>query len=194
MRRAADDERRHADLCARLARQYGEDPGGDAADVRIAPPGFGPREAALYETVAACCVTETASVATVASLLAADALPEVRDALHEIARDEVAHGRMGWAHLAREAAAHDVSFLGRFVEPMLAAAAGEGLFAAGDAALESPELLLHGVLPLSQKREIFVQTLGEVVFPGLEQFGIDAGPGRAWLSEQSRAGGGGNRR
>jgi len=101
---------------------------------------------------------------------------------------------MGWAHLAREAGAYDVSFLGRWIPPMLAGAAGEGLFAAGDAALESPGLLVHGVLPLSRKREIFVNTLEEVVFPGLEQFGIDANPGRAWLSEQSRAGGGGNRR
>ena len=31
------------------------------------------------------------------------------------ARDEVAHGRMGWAHLAREAARYDVSFLSSWI-------------------------------------------------------------------------------
>ena len=194
MLRAAEDERRHAELCAGLARQYGKQPDADAEEGRIAPASFGVREAALYETVAACCVTETGSVATVASLLAADSFPEVRDTLHQIARDEVVHGRMGWAHLARESAAYDVSFLARWIPPMLAGAAGEGLFAPVDDALESAELLRYGVLPQSQKREIFVQTLEEVVFPGLEQFRIDARPARGWLNEQSRAAGGGSPR
>jgi len=55
---------------------------------------------------------------------------------------------------------------------MLAGTAGEGLFTAADADLESRELLRHGVLPHSLKRSIFVGTLEGVVFPGLEKFGI----------------------
>jgi hypothetical protein len=65
---------------------------------------------------------------------------------------------------------------------MLSGTVDEGLFAAADAELENPELLRHGVLPHSQKRAIFAGTLEAVVFPGLEKFGIDAGPARAWLS------------
>jgi hypothetical protein len=53
----------------------------------------------------------------------------------------------------------------------------------------SEELLRHGVLPRARKREIFCRTLREVVFPGLERFGIDASPAHGWLEEAERSGG-----
>jgi hypothetical protein len=182
MRRASDDERRHAGLCAELAATYGEPVDGDAADVRIAPAKLGARAAVLYEVVAACCITETESVATVTTLLAEDIEPGVERVLREIARDEVLHGRMGWAHLAREAALYDVSFLAPWIPSMLSGSAQEELFNTADAELEDPELLRHGVLPHSKKRAIFAGTLEGVVFPGLERFGIGAEPARAWLA------------
>ena len=177
MRKAAEDEGRHLSLCEELA----GGPVAGGADARIAPRSLGPREAALYETVAACCITETESVATVTSLLSEDAVPRVREVLHEIARDEVGHSQMGWAHLAREAAFLEVSFLGRWIPSMLAGAAG-ATFEPFDAALDSAELLRYGVLPISRKREVFVQTLHAVVFPGLEQFAISTSPAREWLA------------
>ena len=175
MRRASDDERRHALLCAELA---GEQRSPVHQDARIAPRSLDARAAALYETVAACCITETESVATVASLLAQDAEPRVREVLHEIARDEVGHSRMGWAHLAREAAAIDVGFLAGWIPQMLSGTVGPELFAP---AIDEPDLLRFGVLPGSRKREIFVQTLLDVVFPGFEQFGVDTCAAREWL-------------
>lgn len=185
MRRAADDERRHEKLCAGLAAAYGEtaQPGSDA---RIAPARLLPREAALYEVVAACCITETESMATLATLLAENAEPRVREVLHEIARDEVAHARMGWTHLSREAAAADVSFLSSWIPAMLQGTVDGALFASAEPELESPELLRYGVLPHSRKREIFTGALEEVVFPGLEKFHIDTAPAREWLSRQRR--------
>ena len=39
-----------------------------------------------------------------------------------------------------------------------------------------------GVLPLAKKREVFLGTLEQVVFPGLEKFGVDPEPGRRWLA------------
>jgi hypothetical protein len=182
MERAADDERRHAALCAELAARYGEPVGPEwPVPAPIAPGGLGRREAILYEVVASCCITETESVATVATLLADGPEPTVREVLHEIARDEVVHGRMGWAHLARETTAIDVSFLSRFVPAMLAGTVDEALFAGKPAGFDEEDLLHHGVLPTARKREIFVRTLEEVVFPGFEEFGIDPAPGRAWL-------------
>ena len=182
MRKAAEDERRHLALCEELA--GGPVDGG--GDVRIAPRSFGPREAALYETVAACCITETESVATVTSLLSEQALPRVREVLHEIARDEVSHSQMGWAHLSRESGFLDVRFLSGWLPSMLGPAAGNAFEAV---ASEPPDLPRYGILPRARKREVFVQTLKDVVFPGLEQFGISTAPARAWLSERSRAGG-----
>jgi rubrerythrin len=188
MRRAADDERRHAALCETLAAVYGESVGTApevAAD--IAPASFEARDAILYEVVAACCITETESVATLTTLLAEEADPRVRATLHEIARDEVVHGQMGWAHLAREAARRDVSFLSSWVPVMLSGTVDDTLFTPAVPAADAQELLRHGVLPHGLKREVFARTLLDVVFPGLEKFGIDAGPARAWLEQRQRA-------
>jgi hypothetical protein len=186
MQSAAADEDRHAILCARLAVWYGHEPATGSSeetpDVEIAPAELPLREALLYEVVAACCITETESVATLTALLAGPAEGEVKDVLHEIARDEVLHGRMGWAHLSREAPG-GVAFLAAWIPVMLAGTVGDDLFAPPPAP-EPPEadLLRHGVLPLARKREIFVNTLEDVVFPGLEMFGVDPRPAQAWLA------------
>lgn len=179
LRIATADERRHAVLCERLASSYGAAPRPPPREVPIAPPSLTPRERVLYEMVAACCLTETESVATVTTLLAGETEPAVREALHEIARDEVNHSRMGWAHLAREAQRSDVSFLSRCVPVMLRGMTDPALFSPGEP--EPDELLRHGVLPRDRKRETFVSTLREVVLPGLAQFGIDIAPAEAWL-------------
>lgn len=189
MAAAARDEVRHAALCAELAASYGVPAGDDVPEGDIAPPELGPRQAILYEVVAACCITETESVATVTSLLAGPAAPGVREALHRIARDEVMHSRMGWAHLAREAP-RGVAFLAEWIPCMLEGTIDPDLFAAGphmDAADEDEgELLRHGVLPPARKREIFVATLETVVLPGLERSGVDPAPARAWLAAAVR--------
>jgi hypothetical protein len=186
MHRAAADEVRHAGLCEELAASY-QHPVQAPVDPEseIAPAKLATRQAVLYEVVAACCITETESVATVATLLAEPAEPRVREILHLIARDEVVHGRMGWTHLAREAASTDVTFLSAWIPAMLAGTVDDTLFA--DAAEEEPAdaLMRHGVLPQARKREIFVGTLRDVVFPGLEKFGIDLGPARAWLDARA---------
>ena len=132
--------------------------------------------------VAACCITETESVATLATLLGERAEPRVRAVLREIARDEVVHGRMGWAHFSREAAARDVSFLSACIPTMLSGTVDEGFFSATESGPE--ELLRHGVLPPARKREIFLRTLDEVVLPGLERLSVSAEPARAWLHKR----------
>jgi hypothetical protein len=180
---AAADEVRHAALCAGLAAAYGRSASAPAQEpAPIAPRELMPRDAVLYEMVAACCITETESVATLATLLGGDVAGEVRSVLHEIARDEVGHSRMGWAHLAREAAVRDVRFLSEWIPSMLQGTVDDGLFAPARADEEPAGLLACGVLPRSRKREIFVSTLQEVVFPGLEALGLDGGPARNWLA------------
>jgi hypothetical protein len=186
MERAAADEAGHAELCAGLAAAFGR-PGIDVAtDVPIAPAGLAAREAALYEVVAACCITETESVATLTALLEAPAEPRVREVLHAIARDEVLHSRMGWAHLAREAGG-GVAFLAPWIPVMLAGTVDADLFAGAGPEPDAAALLALGVLPRAEKRAIFVGALEDVVFPGLEQLGVDAAPARAWLAARLAA-------
>jgi len=182
MRRAAEDERRHAGLCAGLAEQLGTPVQlGDGKWGPVAPPGLDLRSATLYEVVAACCITETESMSVLTTLLDEEHAPGIREVLHAIARDEVVHSRMGWAHLAREAEAGDVGFLSPLVPVMLAGTVDDGLFGPPPEDEDGPELLRLGVLPHLKKRESFVGTLEQVVFPGLERFGVDPRPARAWL-------------
>lgn len=182
-RRASADERRHALHCARLAAALG-DPVPDVPPplpADVAPRGLDEEDALTYELVAASCVTESESVAVLTALLPAAKDPALRDALHELARDEVVHARLGWAWLAIAAARGRTGFLGRWLPDMLRGTVDDDLFAEVAPAREDPGLLALGVLPHAQKRAMFVRTLEEVVFPGFDGAGVDTGPARAWL-------------
>ncbi len=183
-RRASQDERRHALLCAELARSYGASlPPALAPRTReIAPSGLLLRGQVLYEIVASCCITETESVGVLTTLLDAARGPRLREVLRELARDEVGHSRLGWAHLASEHAQGTTSFLGPLVPAMLEGSIDAELFAPAPPDQEDEGLLEHGVLPRRTKREVFCRTLEEVVFPGLAHLGVDTAAARSWLA------------
>lgn len=184
--RSARDEARHAERCAEWAREYGEhDPApAPLAAAEIAPAGLSLRGRVLYELVAACCITETESMAVLTTLLDAAPRGRMRRTLQELAADEVHHSRLGWAHLASEYRQGVTSFLSPLVPAMLRGSMERGLFRPAPDEREDAALLEHGVLPHALKREVFTHALEEVVFPGLESFGVDAGPARSWLEER----------
>ncbi len=181
-RRSSRDEHRHAALCARMAEELGADvrvrPSGEARG--IAPPGLLPRGRVTYELVAACCITETESMAVLTTLLDAARGPRLRSVLRELATDEVRHARLGWAHLAGEHAAGATAFLAPLVPAMLQGNAPPDLFQPVTPERDNEALLEYGVLPHALKRRVFTQTLEDVVFPGLEACGVGSGPARAW--------------
>ncbi len=187
--RASADERRHASLCAQLALAYGaaginED---QITAPEIAPARLSDRDRVLYEVVAACCITETESMSVLTTLIASARHEPMLAVLRELARDEVSHSRLGWAHLAHEQSRRSVAFLGPLVPRMLEGTLSEDFFSPGGEQLESPELLQHGVLPRSTKRSVFVGTLRDVVFPGLQGLGVDTAPAREWLRRKEAA-------
>jgi hypothetical protein len=183
-RRASSDEARHATLCAGLAFTYGEPVpvAGRVEPPEIAPPDWPLRERVLYELVAACCISETESLAVLTTLLESAHAPALRSVLHQLASDEVGHARLGWAHLAGEHSAGATAFLGPLLPAMLEGSVDADLFRPVDADREAQPLLLHGVLPHRLKGELFARTLEQVVFPGLETFGVDTEQARAWLA------------
>jgi hypothetical protein len=186
-RRAALDERRHADRCAGLAEAYGALVSGRVAPPpEVAPAHLEPEQATWYELVAACCVAETGSVAVLTSLLAGARQPRLRAVLHELAVDEVAHARLGWAALASAHRRGSTSFLGPLLPAMLRGSVDGDFFLPPDPAREDPRLLEAGVLPHAARRDLFVETLNDVIFPGLERSGVDTAAGRSWLLEASR--------
>jgi rubrerythrin len=188
-RRAAGDERRHARRCAAQAAAHGAPVSGPPPPPpEVAPSHLPRREALLYELVAACCVAESGSVAVLTSLLAVVRAPALRAVLHELTVDEVDHARLGWAWLASEHRRGANGFLGPYLPAMLEGSVDEDLFDRVDPARNDPRLLQSGVLPQAARRDLWVRTLAEVIFPGLEGVGVDTGPGRAWLARRLQTG------
>jgi hypothetical protein len=183
-RRASEDERRHAARCAELARSYGAFiPSRYVTGVRdVTPSGLLLRGQVLYEVVAACCITETESMSVLTTLLDAARGTHMRQVLRELARDEVGHSRLGWAHLASEHRQGTTSFLGPLIPSMLEGSVDADLFAAPAPGEDDDALLEHGVLPRRLKLAVFRRTLEEVVLPGLSQLGVETAPARSWLA------------
>jgi hypothetical protein len=186
---ASDDERRHAAHCARLAGALGRAVPAlrPPAPPEVAPAGLPEEDALTYELVAACCITETVSVAVLTELLPVAGDRALRFVLRDLARDEVGHARLGWAHLAEATARGRVAFLGAHLPGMLGGTVDDDLFAPVEPGREDLALLHLGVLPHAASRALFVRALQEVIFPGLEGTGVDTTAGRAWLAARAAA-------
>lgn len=181
---AAADELRHAHECRALIRHFGGVPAPEPPIVllRVAPPDITGREALLYEVVALSCVTETLSTALLGELVARARDAVCRQAMHAILRDEVNHSRLGWAFLAEEHARGARDCVGHHLPRLLDATLGHDFFAAAssdDARLA--ELAGVGSLEPSERQRVVRETLEQVIFPGLERFGIETALGQRWL-------------
>ncbi len=185
---ASRDEQRHEGYCAELADRYGAarltDP---VVPSEIAPAKLSFRRRVLYE-VAASCMAETESTVMLVTLMGATKGRAMRSVLREFSRDEVAHARLGWAVLASHKERDDLSFLSKWIPWMLRTTAGDS-FKPATKGPEDARLVEHGVLPYSARRAVFVKTLEEVIFPGLEALNVQSGPSRAWLAEAVNAAG-----
>ncbi len=179
LRTAADDERRHVELCRSLASSPLDAP---TRVKEIAPIGATVRDIVLYEIIAAACIAETESVATLTALLKQPMRRDIDRTVREIAADEVGHAKLGWAHLARESASRSVAYAGAWLPAMLDGTVdSEGFVDGADGGAPPDDLRALGVLPLQQKRDVFIAVLEDAVFPGLARFGLELGPAQAWL-------------
>jgi bacterioferritin (cytochrome b1) len=185
-RKAASDEKRHADQCAELVSHFG----GQAVekyephDRQVSPPGCSPEEALLYEMVAMSCITETLSCALLGALVERATDKQVKDTMHSILRDEIGHSRLGWAFLAGTDSRSSKRFVADRLPAMLAGTVTQEIFEDRPShALEEP--LSHlGALTRKERLHIFQESMHAVVFPGLERFDIDTRAGERWLSKQ----------
>ena len=188
-RDASEDEARHRDLCAVLAARFGEP---DAKNyvpprVRIGRSDMEPRDRLLWEVVAVCCISETMNTSLLTRCQEVAKDEQIQSTLHELLKDEVRHAQLGWAHLASERAQGRGAFL-RDVLPIMLEASIEPGFLEGTIPAPWTEALFdYGELPMPELIEIYVETLNEVVFRGLDAMGVDTSLGRAWLEERTRA-------
>lgn len=191
-RRAAADEQRHAALCEELAARFDGRPSTrrlHAAPAELGPSGLTVRERVLYEVVAMSCITETLSTAVLGEMRDRAVDARVRDVLSTILRDEVQHARLGWAHLAAERRRGPLRFVAEALPRMLDDTASDEIFRPGEPDADDVADTLRGLgaLPRVVRRRSLVDALEQVVFPGLEALGVDAGGGRAWLTRRAAA-------
>jgi len=178
---AAADETRHEQLCIALGRRYDPDalPEHPHAAGPVGARGSEKRDRVLYEVVAFCCIAETMNVAVLTESQRRATDPIVRDAIHEILRDEVAHARIGWAHLASERASGRGEFLTAALPRMLANAHAETVF--GHEENDDDADVAHGEVSRATMRRTVQETLETVIFPGLRMHGVDTTEAERWL-------------
>jgi len=183
MRQAADDEYRHAALCADLSAVYGQPVGAAGEDAAIAPGSLGPRAAVLYEVVASCCITETESVATLTTLLAEPVEPRVervsgRSPGTRSCTDASAGRTYRWRHRISTS----LSF--PWIPAMLAGTVDEGVRRRGRRFWKAANSCARRASAFAQEIDLH-RTLEGVVFPGLEKFGISSQPARQWVEARN---------
>ncbi len=183
--RAGRDEAEHAGLCRAIVERLAPDleplepntsgvilPADDSIQDRA--------RAALYASMALSCVTETLSAALLIEMRKLTEDSEIRATIQRILKDEIEHGRIGWAHLAWEAERGDVSWLGPYLSGMIRAA-----LATQNESLKSlpPDAETMGILVPERSRRILETTFHEVVLPGVELYGIDTARARDTLND-----------
>lgn len=186
-KQAAADEHRHASVCRDLIAYLGGEVPQDrpVKPSEVAPSSMGEKSRFLYEVVAMSCVTETLSCTVLGVLIERTEDVHMKKAMQSILSDEVRHSRLGWGYLADQSAKGPQGFIADYLPHMLAGTVHEEIF---NEALVSPfdeQLSAHGVLSRAERLDIFRSTMTEVVFPGLERFGVDTSAGQQWISAQT---------
>jgi len=186
--RAAQDETRHASRCEDILRsRHAPIPPPETRLLEYAPLTLTPEQRLTYEVVAQSCVSETESMATLVTLLDEAREETLKSVIHELARDEVQHARLGWGYLAWIRDRLDLTFLGTLLPGMAAGSAGPDLFRPAMEGTDDPTLYGAGVVPHSERQRIYLETLESVVIPGMGEHGVDAAPLRLWVDRQRAA-------
>jgi hypothetical protein len=180
----ADEERRHGVLCGAVVEAlggvaYAEIPEGEAYPAH--EDAATPMEAALRNLLSICCLSETVAV----SLIGAERIEmppgELRDLLTTIYADEVGHSRFGWRLLAQVAPTLDAATkdrLGDYLEVAFAHLVEHELAHLPERSRPPAEGVVYGLCSGPSARRLFLDTVEQVIVPGLERHGLPAA--RAW--------------
>jgi hypothetical protein len=179
--RMAQDELRHAAICANVVERLG----GEAKI--LAPPmrrsvvhaDCGLDEAVLRTVIFGCCLSETVNAARLAKRLAYTSDPFVREAIRQILADERLHAQFGFYYLesrrqwleTRPAVRNSIA---RYLQYGFAVL--EQYMGAVPHGARSPSNLERdlGIPDLTDLSTTFQETMLNASVPGLERFGIEA--------------------
>lgn len=179
--RMAQDELRHASLCAEVVATLG-------GEAPVSPPaafaslarhdGCSPEERALRNVLYGCCLSETVNAARFVQALDTIGDPYVREATRRLLADEVLHAQFGYHYLQlwRDwLDRHDDAVAGlrrflRFAFPTFERElGGTGRFRAPD-----PDEASLGVPTPESVADTFYQTVEHAILPALDELGLEA--------------------
>jgi hypothetical protein len=172
--KAIVDERRHGELCARLAARYrGEvvatpEPRGGAL------PDFGtgdePLEVALL-TLGMCCINESIASEWIRSCWKAATSPLAAGANKHHLHDEIDHARLGWAHLQSSNVTPALrASLRPWVPKLIAVNVAE--WKKPDAFLPADGVPAHGHLSTADNDAAIDAAVRDIIRPGLAHVGL----------------------
>jgi hypothetical protein len=183
--RASEEEARHIQICLDLVEGLGahiEMP--KTPDFRLKKDLPNKQRTVLLQMVGTSCINETISATVLAEMMRRAESGQVHDSIQEILRDEIDHGRMGWAYVAHLAQKGEVGFVGAHLPALLDAAIEDELFDPDD---PNAATICLGTLPKVERARLFQSAVSDLILPGLERFGIDTRMGRQWLNVRAGA-------
>jgi hypothetical protein len=191
--RMAQDELRHAGICARVVEAMSGEARIPAGPLpRAMPhPDCGADESVLREIVYGSCLSEIVNVARLTKSVGEVGDPFVRDAFRLLLADERLHAQFGFHYLESRRAwleAHPeiVHSLGRFLQYAFATLEQRMGAVPIDARPRTEAELAIGLPDPREQSRTFQETIINASVPGLERFGIEAGA--AWRDRSMRPG------
>ena len=175
--KAIDDERRHGELCARLAARYLGETAVIVPEARAgALPDFGtgdePTEVALL-ALGMCCINESVASEWIRSCWQVATSPAAVAANKVHLQDEIDHARLGWAHLASDAVGPALKrTLATWAPRLVRVNVAE--WKKRDAYLPPEGIPAHGHLSAVEQEEVVDAAVRDVVLPGLVHVGVMA--------------------
>jgi len=169
--RASSDERRHAEICRRVAARYLERdvPFPEPRSVQKPASRIGDaRATAILHVVLQCCLNESVAAVFLRSCLDEARSDLVRLALRELMREEVDHARIGWAHLASARVTPAERAIVSAELPYLVGALRAAWLADNPRELPAG----HGCLPERAVARVLDEALADLILPGLTLCGV----------------------
>ena len=178
--RAVDDERRHAQICAQVARAFGERR--PVLRLPVTAPrhaGASPALRDALHVIGMCALNETCGSAFLDACRGGAIGALASAALRELLADEIDHARLGWAFLAaqdRSTKRAIESWLPRLLDGNLRAWRHRPRRAI------TPALVAHGCPRWDDVDRAIVAALRDLVLRGFDHAGVDTRAARAWLA------------
>ncbi len=187
--RMAEEERTHGVLCGAVVEAFG----GDARAEIAPPPPFPehadvpPLEAVTRNVLSVCCLAETVAVTIISAERLEMPEGELRDLLTRILADEIGHARFGWRWLAEVAPTFDEAArarLGTYLAVAFRRLEEHELDHLPVGARFPEGAAAYGLCNGRDARELFYDTVREVILPRLEEQGLPAAA--AWASRAGK--------